>query len=391
MRRRAFMQLTSATLLAAMSANACSITPAPAPTPPSTLTPTPPPFVPPWRGADISFTLQEEAIGTKLRSATGHPDLPIERILADSGATIARLRVWVNPPPGYSDQASLLTLARRIHTAGLELLLDFHYSDFWADPSAQTTPAAWARESLDQLTRTVHDYSRHVVDTLVSQGTPPRIVQIGNEVSNGMLWPAGRVHSAGETADWSNFGALLRSGISGVRAALPSAQTMLHIQCTQPTSTGVSTVRSILGEGVDFDILGLSYYPFWHGPLTALRDMLIELEKEFGKDLMVVETAYPWTLDGGSEAEIIVSTASSLPEPDRFPPTPKGQAAYFAALKTLIAGVPRRHGIGFLDWEPGYISTVGAHPGLGNPYNNLTMFDKAGNGLPALDVFADTL
>ncbi len=381
MRRRDFMRLSSATVAGAAGVNACSKTPE--------LTPAP--AVPPWRGADISFTLQEEAIGTKVRGVAGDPHRPIEHILADFGATMARLRVWVDPPPGYSDQAMLLALARRVHAAGLELLLDVHYSDFWADPSAQGTPRAWTGQPFHQLTQTVLDYSRDVVGSLVSQGTPPRIVQIGNEVSNGMLWPAGRVHGPRETAYWSDFTTLLKAGISGVRAASPGALTMLHVECTQPTATGVSTVRSILDDDVDIDVLGISYYPFWHGPLDALRDMLHELEKQFGRDLMVVETAYPWTLDRDLETEIIVSTRSCLPEPDRFPPTPEGQAAYFAALKAVIAGVPRRRGIGFLDWEPGYLSGVGAHPGQGNPYTNLTMFDNAGGGLPALGVFADTL
>lgn len=378
MRRRQFGKMCLIAAAGGLTGSACS-------------RPTSPRTVPRWRGADISFTLQEEAIGTQVRAPTNAPVQPIEQILVDHGATIARLRVWVSPPAGYSDQASLLVLAKRAHAAGLALLVDLHYSDFWADPSAQTIPAAWAGQSLSELVDTVREYTTQICRALIAQGTPPDIVQIGNEVSNGMLWPLGRVNTGDRSDNWSAFGRLLNAGIQGVHAATARTQTLLHIPATTEPADAAETLRNVSAQGVDVDLIGLSYYPFWHGPLSTVKTLLDTLADEFAKDLVIVETAYPWTLDPGGETEIYASSADSLPEADLYPPTPQGQAAYFAALKNILADVPNQHGVGLVDWEPGYLPGVGAHPGKGNPYNNLTMFDHAAVGLPSLEMLNDSL
>jgi len=143
----------------------------------------------------------------------------------------------------------------------------------------------------------------------------------------------------------------------------------------------------IAEQGVEFDVIGLSYYAMWHGDLTALEANLTDLAPRYGKPLVVVETAYPWTVDNGDQLENFVTSAGQLPDADRFPPTANGQAAYFEAVREVIARVPDGLGAGFIDWSPEWIPGVGWAPGEGNPNDNLTMFDWSGNALPSLAAF----
>jgi len=142
----------------------------------------------------------------------------------------------------------------------------------------------------------------------------------------------------------------------------------------------------VLERGVEFDHIGLSYYPFWHGPLDALQANLIDLAGAYSKPLTVVETAYPWTLENGDDLENHIDVMSELPDADMWPPTPAGQAAYFRALRAVFAQVPDGLGRGFFTWEPEWVPGVGWAPGEGNPNDNLTLFDFGGRALPALDV-----
>src|SRR6266542_1996923 len=168
------------------------------------------------RGADISFTLQEEAVGKSYRD--GGTVKPVERILSARGANYVRLRVWNNPPAGYSTLSSALTLARRAQQAGLKVLLDLHYSDFWADPGKQATPAAWAGQNLSTLATTVRTFTRDAVSAFARQGTPISMVQVGNEITSGMLFPLGQIYR-GDGEHWSEFTTLLKAGIAGAHDA----------------------------------------------------------------------------------------------------------------------------------------------------------------------------
>jgi arabinogalactan endo-1,4-beta-galactosidase len=339
------------------------------------------------RGADLSFLLQEEAAGTTF---TDHGVArPAERILADHGANLVRLRVWVDPPPGYSDEAAALTLARRARRAGQQILLDLHYSDFWADPGHQTTPAAWQGQDLPTLARTVRDYTRKVVADFARQGTPVDMVQIGNEVTDGMLWPLGQIYQA-DGQHWAQFATLLQAGIAGAREGNPrrhQLQVMVHIDRGGDNGGAVYFYDHLAAQGVRFDLIGLSYYPFWHGPLTALTQNLDDLATRYGKDIVVAETAYPWTLGNGDTLENSLTCSDQLPDGAAYPATPQGQAAYLEALRRVLLAVPGGHGAGFIDWEPEWIPGVGWEPGAGNPNDNLTMFDRHGATLPSVRAF----
>ncbi len=331
------------------------------------------------RGADISFTLQEESIGTTY--SVGGTVAPIEKILADAGANYVRLRVWVHPPEGYSDLASALDLARRAKLAGLRLFLDLNYTDFWADPFNQWTPSAWSTLDLEALERTVRDYTRAVLTAFQAQGTPVDMVQIGNEVNYGMLWPTGKIYSAGPE-NWAPFCALLGAGIAGARDSEIAGQTLLVvIHIFGDNGAARYFFDHILEGGVNnFDVIGLTYFPFWNGSLSSLQANLEDLGDRYRKLLLIAETAYPWGLTGLGW----FWNLGQLPDISLFPPTPTGQLAYFQALRGLLEQVPDGRGLGFFDWEPGWLPGVGNEPGGGNPFVDLTMFDNRGEALPSL-------
>jgi arabinogalactan endo-1,4-beta-galactosidase len=339
------------------------------------------------RGADISFTLQEEAAGKSYRD--GGVVRPIERILADRGANYVRLRVWTAPPAGYSTLSSALTLARRARAVGLQVLLDLHYCDFWADPGKQPTPAAWAGQNLSTLAGTVRSYTRDAVAAFARQGTPVSMIQVGNEITNGMLWPLGEVYrSDGE--HWAEFTTLLKAGITGAREGNPAGnalQVMVHIDRGGDNGGSRYFYDHVLAQGVRFDVIGLSYYPFWHGSLAALRSNLNDLANRYGKDLVLAEVSYPWTLGNGDQLGNFITSPSQLPDGAAFPASQSGQVAYFEELRNVLAAVPSGRGAGFFDWEPGWLPGVGWAPGEGNPNDNLTMFDWSGNALPVLNAF----
>ncbi|WP_243408126.1 glycoside hydrolase family 53 protein [Frankia canadensis] len=337
------------------------------------------------RGADISFTRQEEAAGTTL--SDGGRQLPLERIIAGRGGTYARLRVWVNPPAGYSDEQSALSLARRARKAGLKILLAPQYSDFWADPHAQQPPAAWRGADLAAMTATVRTYTHDLVARFAAQGTPIDMIQIGNEITNGMLWPLGSVRD-GTPTEWSNLAALVNSAIEGARAGASrtSLPVVLHIDSGGDLGRSRYFFDSLIQAGVtSFDIIGLSYYPFWNGSLASLRGNLNVLATRYQRKILITETAYPWTLAGAKPGDWVTS-ADQLPDAHTLPPNPQGQERYFAQLRQLLREVPDGRGLGFLAWEPGWL-TVPPKPGEAPPAANLAMFDQRGAALPSLDAF----
>ncbi|MFC5992727.1 arabinogalactan endo-beta-1,4-galactanase [Pseudonocardia hispaniensis] len=312
---------------------------------------------------------------------------PVEQLLAARGANLVRLRLWVNPPPGTSDLGTALVLGRRANAAGCHLLLDLHYSDFWADPGTQTTPAAWTGQDLAQLSRTVHDYTRDVVTAFVAQDTPPLMIQIGNEISRGMLWPVGAIHRDGGER-WDAFAELVKAGVAGAREGAPSGiTTIVHLETGGDNDACRHFYDNIGRRGVEFDVIGLSYFPWWHGSLSMLRSNMTDLAARYDKGVLIVETGYPWILPEANGVSYYVRRATQLPDRDRFPATPEGQAAFFEQLRAIRSEVPDRRGLGFVAWEPAWMPEVRASEGEENRYANITMFDWHGAGLPSLAAF----
>jgi arabinogalactan endo-1,4-beta-galactosidase len=331
-------------------------------------------------GHDLSFAIQEAAIGNTFTDR-GRTALP-EQILADHGASFVRLRLWLDPPGGYSNLASVLQMAQRAHAAGMRILLDFHYSDFWADPGTQNTPVAWQGQDLATLAQTVRTYTRDVLAALHAQGTPADMVQIGNEIRNGMLWPLGWA-DAWSGAGWDNLGTLLRAGAAGAADA-PGETPRIVIHFDQGGDNAFSRVffDRVVAQGVPFDVIGLSYYPFWHGTITQLRTNIDDLATRYDRDVMIVETQYGWTLQNGDSLGDFLWLDSQLVP--GYPASPGGQIGFVSDLVSALAAVPGGHGAGVFYWQPEWIPGVGWTPGAGTPNDNLTMFDFSGRALPSV-------
>ncbi|MGH2892068.1 MAG: glycosyl hydrolase 53 family protein, partial [Solirubrobacteraceae bacterium] len=319
----------------------------------------------PDRGADLSFEPQEEAAGAHFTDA-GAPGSPLS-ILGDHGLNYVRLRLWVDPPAGYSDLASDLKMARRIEAAGDKLYLDIHYSDFWADPQHQDIPAAWQGQDLSQLADTVQSYTRSVIRAFAAQGTPVDTVSIGNEIRNGMLWPVGQVDWAHDTG-WSNLVTLLKAGVAGARSANPPGhrmQVMLHFDEGGNNADSTRFFDHMVSGGVPFDVIGLSYYPFFHGPLNAMRTNVDALATKYGKPIVIAESQYAWTLAAGDSTGNFVWQTSQLST--GYPANPGGQESFYNDALSILAQVPHHLAQGLFYWEPEWIPGVGWEPGAGTP------------------------
>ncbi len=336
-----------------------------------------------YRGSDLSFAQQLENNGAVFKDNGTQQD--ILDIFKNHGLNIVRLRLWYHPQNGYNDLTHTLTMARRIKAKGLKLLLDFHYSDTWADPGHQTKPAAWQNLSYTVLKDSVYQYTRQVIQALKSQNTLPSIVQIGNEVTSEMLWDTGRVGgSFDNTSQWAQFAGLLNAGIKGVKDVEPKPDTvkiMIHIDRGGDYSGAKWFFDKLNAQGVNYDIIGLSYYPWWHGSLTDLNNNLDQLAARYHKPMLIAETAYPWTLNYDDDvANIVGSSNQLLPG---YPATVEGQKSYLNKVFDIVHNVPGNLGIGVVYWEPDYISVAG----VGSTWENLAMFDFQGNALASMSAF----
>ena len=240
-------------------------------------------------GADISFLPQIENWGRKFTEDSVEVD-GIE-LLKKHGFNYIRLRIFVNPEneKGYSPKDGFcgldytLQMAKRIKDAGMGFLLDYHYSDYWADPQQQNKPLAWEGLDYETLKDSLKIYTAKVLVALRDQGTMPDMVQIGNEINHGMVWPDGHI------GNMDGLAGLLSAGVEGVNAVNPGMPIMMHIALGGQNDEAVFWLDNMIARGVKFDIIGLSYYPRWHGTLNDLQFNLNDLVKRYNKPLNVVE------------------------------------------------------------------------------------------------------
>jgi len=240
-------------------------------------------------GADISFLPQIEDQGMKFFESGQEVDAI--RLLASHGFNYIRLRIFVNPenPKGYAPGRGYcglgytLKMAQRVKEAGMKLLLNFHYSDYWADPQQQNKPLAWENLDFEILQDSVRTYTADVLQALKQQGTLPAMVQIGNEINHGLLWPDGHISRPDQLAG------LLRAGVAGVEDVDPGLPVMMHIALGGQNDEAVFWLDNMIARGVRFDVIGISYYPRWHGTLEDLKYNLTDLQQRYHKPLNVVE------------------------------------------------------------------------------------------------------
>lgn len=347
------------------------------------------PATDPWSaslllGGDISALTRIEQGGGTFRD--GDRTTSAIAALRAHGSNMFRLRLFVAPNGDevqVNDLAYTIALAQRVKLSGAALMLDIHYSDTWADPAHQVTPAAWAALDFAALELRVEAYTADVLTQLKAAGVTPQIVQIGNEIDGGLLWPLGKVGGAGYDApeNHERFGRLLKAGVRGVRSATvgaDSVRVMLHYSGGTSVSGTQWFFDAVAAQGVPYDLIGFSYYPWWHGGVEALRTNLRETALRYDKDIIVVETAYPWragwALQGGD--------ASAM----TWPVSKAGQAAFMRSVIAAVDATPNGHGAGVLWWYPESINVPGMFV-WGN--GALALFDYTGRVLPAAKVFLE--
>ena len=327
-------------------------------------------------GADLSHLAFFESRGILYRDETGSGDALA--ILKRRGLNCVRLRLFTStaeqamndPYNRINNLEYTAALAARVKKAGLQLLLDFHYSDTWADPGKQAKPAPWTNLAFTLLVQELRAYNSNSIASFKSAGAMPDYVQIGNEIISGMLWPDGQVGGARDTpAQWQKFGQLINSAIQGVKDASgpEPPKFIIHIDRGGDWA-GTQWFFDHLGQqGVDFDIIGQSYYPFWHGSFTSLRTCLNNAAKRYGKPLLIAETAFPW------------SNSTNI---YGIPATPAGQVEFIATLAQTITSLPNGLGRGLVWWGTEYQRLNGV--GLAG-FDRRSFFDASGNALPVAE------
>ncbi|MFD5138211.1 arabinogalactan endo-beta-1,4-galactanase [Streptomyces sp. NPDC058378] len=336
------------------------------------------------RGGDLSTLPKNEAHGATYSDASGRSGDAMS-ILKGSGMNYVRLKVWVNPADGYNDKAHVLAMAKRAKALGMKTLVDFHYSDAWADPGKQNKPAAWAGHGYGALRTDVYNHTYDVLNALKAQGTTADMVQIGNEINGGMLWPEG------STSNWSQLAGLLTSGANAAKAVSSTTQVALHLAEGGDNAGTRWWFDNAVAQKVPFDVIALSYYAYWHGSLAELQTNLDDAASRYGKPVMVAETAYAHTLANDDGLENNVATASQLVT--GYPATPAGQAANLRDVMNVVEAVPNGRGLGAVYWEPAWTAVAGsgwdpADPASGNAWENQAVFDHDGRLLPAAGWFS---
>jgi arabinogalactan endo-1,4-beta-galactosidase len=254
----------------------------------------------------------------------------------------------------------------------MKIFLDFHYSDTWADPNAQSKPAAWSNLSFDVLRDSVYEYTKYVINKMAGAGVKPNLVQIGNEINNGMLWPDGELWET-STPKWDALCSLLKAAIKGVQEADGGStiKIMVHTATGGDWTTTNNFFSNIIERGVEFDQIGLSYYPWWHGTFDNLKENLDSLSSHYGQEIALVETAYyanGW----------YPSPGDGVLDVKPYPPTEQGQYDYLVELASILKKYPKVVTLDY--WEPENIELAGSNI----TFIGRSLFDSKGNALKGI-------
>ena len=361
------------------------------------------------KGMDLSTLLELERCGAKYYDNGEERDLLA--IMKSYDVDTIRIRLWNDPwsengesyGAGENDLKNTLAIAKKVTDAGLGVLLNFHYSDFWADPGKQIKPKAWEGYSVEELEQAVYDFTADTMKVFKENGINTTMVQVGNELSNGLLWPEGKV------PNYDNIAKFVNAGIRGVRAVEKDVPVMIHLDNGGNNTLYREWFDEFTKRGEDFQIIGLSYYPFWHGTLDMLTDNMNDIAERYGKDLVIAEVSMGYTMEDYKTYEKLsdderkgYATKPELVEKIEYPMTVQGQYDFMEDFLNRISHIKGNKGKGFFYWEPAWIPVAGsgwATPAslkymndkgpCGNEWANQALFDYEGNALPTWNLIRD--
>jgi arabinogalactan endo-1,4-beta-galactosidase len=315
-------------------------------------------------GADLSFLKQVEDQGKIFKD--GGVAKPGLQIFRDHGYNYIRLRICVEPVTAGlpNDLAYTIALAKQARALGFKFVLSFHFSNAWADPTNEPTPAAWKGLTHEQLVDAIFAHTRDTIAACREAGVMPDIVGVGNEITNGFCWPVGKLPE-----NWDNLAAMIYAGINGVDAGRGNTRRpriLLHVDHGGDVRDTKRFFDKIADYGIPYDIVGLSFYPWSHGTLVDLRANCRFIAEDLQKDVVVMETGAYWK-----------PGPYFLKSPPPFPETPEGQKQWFAAVNEVVMATPHGRGKGVFWWEPAAARDLVARG----------FFDDDGNALPVFEAF----
>jgi arabinogalactan endo-1,4-beta-galactosidase len=319
------------------------------------------------KAADMSYLPLIESEGTVYK----RNNLPEDALLTlkKAGCNTIRIRLWKNPADGHSGLTEVKALALRAKLMGLKIWLSVHYSDTWADPGAQVKPAEWTNLSFPDLKIAVANYTATVVNEI-----QPDIYQVGNETNDGFLYPQGKL-----STNEAQYLQLVQAATEAIRAQSPKTKIMLHYAGISGASWYFSKVQNM-----DYDYIGLSYYPIWHGQNTnTLLSMMNTLSQTHNKKVLIAETAYPFTLGWNDWTNNIVGLSNQLIP--AYPASPAGQKNFLTAIRVLLE--TSTNGIGFSYWGSEWVAFRGTQATNGSSFENQALWDFSLNAVPAMDAF----
>lgn len=367
-------------------------------------------------GVDVSTYLEQQRISHPKYFKDGKEVDPF-KLFKENGVTMLRTRIWNDPYDenkgpylaGTCDVDNFIELAKKVAPYGFEHIVDFHYSDFWADPAKQFLPKAWKNYSYQEVVKAVYDFTKESLLKIKKNGIDVKMVQVGNEITHGLLWPFGKLeYDDTKEACFDRYGELLNSGIKAVKEVYPNAKTILHLEQSYDQVLYRDILTHLRDRNVHFDIIGTSYYPFWHHGFDEYFANMDMIQKEFGLPVMNVELGFPFTLldyrvdeETGKPKHLVIN-ADNIDDYLKlmpFYPDKEGQAKF---VETFLRLAKEHHLIGACYWEPTWIPGEGICWGsenaqiyqLGevvkdarNEWANQCLFDYEGNALPALDKY----
>ncbi len=365
------------------------------------------------KGADLSTMLELEACGAKYYVNGQETD--ILDIMKNNEIDTIRIRIWNDPKSpsgepygaGNNTLADAIEMGKRVTEAGMGVLVNFHYSDFWADPGKQFKPKAWAQMSVDELEQAVYDFTEASMKEILAAGVNVTLIQVGNELSNGFLWPEGRLWGPdGEIDNYANVARFINAGIRACRKVQRDIPIMIHLDNGGNNALYRRWFDHFMPQAEEFEYIGLSYYPFWHGRLQQLEDNMNDIAVRYGKELIVAEVSMGFTMEDYKDYEKLsddqrkgYATKPHLLENLDYPMTIQGQMDFTADFLNRVANVTDNKGCGFFWWEPAWIPVPGSgwateaslqyiqDPGpCGNEWANQALFDYNGNALPTWDI-----